>query len=63
MINSDFYYRRENKVSFIQVIPLIVGYGLGNLLVKHNKSWGEVLEIWINEIIVIVTCYLCWFVL
>jgi len=47
----------------MNVILLIVGFGIGNVLVKRDKSWGEILEIWINEIIVIVTCYLCWFVL
>jgi hypothetical protein len=50
-------------MSFLNVIPLIVGFGIGALVLKGNKSWEEVLGVWTNETLIILICYLCWFVL
>ena len=50
-------------MSFWDIIPLIIGFGIGNLVVKGGDSWGKFFERWINATVVIITCYLCWFVM
>jgi hypothetical protein len=50
-------------VDFWGVIPLVLGLGIGNLIVKGQDSWGKVFERWIDATVVVIVCYLCWFVL
>lgn len=50
-------------MSFWGTIPLVIGLGIGGLVVKGKDNWDKFFERWINAIVVIITCYLCWFVL
>jgi hypothetical protein len=50
-------------MDFSEVICMIVGFGIAGAIVKGKNGWNDVVALWIRDSLVILACYVAWFVL